>query len=782
MISKYTHKSIDVDDNTINFLKTKIPDLLVNERKDGEDIITYEDVVTPQEHTYTTIERVQTGTKTVFDSSSETFGWSNIQYKNYEIVDEPNTNNGRKMYVAHLTAQLSDGITHDLEYRLTFPPSYLNSYNLSGGYVWLQDKTNWIVPIYVELFDKTDNKTLQGDINIVIKDLDNAKGNFSGMWEGIALASGSSFVSASYGEPKKHTWHNQEWYSGNNNNPGVVGGDITIKVNLREGFTHAFDYALVNGSGYSASFGVQDLNLANMTKVTTTSHEVPVFEDREVTHTETIDIHSTVEHVTPAPIIKSVVRHEEVRNLKIYGNDCESCEYVQLDSGQFSRYGWLNNDNQVSWGEFVSNKVNFVGIDGMLSVNEYGQLNEFKTSYPFLLNAIYYPNLDKSIINANPYSNVTNMTMESHVNNGANYIFTYTFNADYQGVQHDMELVIRVPETLASNPPAINGLSFTFGWKIGKDVLYEMQLFDKTLNANVTGDVEFDVEDVDNQFGNFTKDWEGVKPTSNTKFMRSTRAVRIKNGYYSSDRATSGTQGSAGDLTFKTTLSSTGFTPIYIYKLTSPTNSEWYTGFSPDNIRLDNIITEEIISSEDNIDVYLYQCCKSSCCSCGKDSVDLNEFETSRKYIDYCETKTTKFVDCHYETTTTTKPDLPCGEKCKDCWRLEIIKRFSHTQCIKLPNYSCNIYRYDFYHYNYKELKELLTDWLYAHESEVKNFFKTFIFDGRKIGCDYIEKLPTIDKTVIGSINEMNVDLRNKVDSLNVKLISNISYQNITKI
>lgn len=734
-IINVTNQQVDVTDDWLSHFT---PNLAINERKDGEDTITYEDVVTPTEHTYTTIERVQTGTKTVFDSSSETFGWSNIQYKNYEIVDEPNTNNGRKMYVAHFTAQLSDGTTHDLEYRLTFNPNFVNRYYLSGGNLWLHAKTNYVLTIYVEIFDRTDNKMIEGDVDVTMKDLDNAKGNFSGAWEGVSLASDSIFVSTNYGAPKTTSWHNQTWYSGYQD-AGTTGGNITLKVKLRDHFAHAFDYVLVNGDGYGASFGVQDLNLATMTKVTTTSHEVPVYEDREVTHTETIDIHSTVEHVTPAPIIKSVNCYLQTTPLKIYLWDCDNCRFESHETIEFSRNGWLMNDNTVNWGKFVSSDTRPFPLKNELQlVEENGilKLKDFIVDKPYLFSHAVWPNTDTYTKGTIPYSNVTNMTMQSHINDGVHYIFTYTFNADYQGTQHDLNLIVRVPENLIAVQPDVVGLDVKIGWQRDKNVTYEMQIFDKTLNANVTGDVEFNVSDVDNQNGNFSNVWEGIKPTSNTRFIRSTRPVRIKSGYFSTDRATTAEEGNAGTLTFKTKLNANGFTPIYVYRLISPLGSQWYTEFSPNDIKLDNIRNDVEINKDDAIELYFYKCCKP----CGYKDPKVDNYHMLEDYLKECYEVVSWKNRCHWESKVIYEPVQGCGKECKPCWEKRVIEKYKVNECYNMrqKDWPCQVNKANYY--NKQQLLDRLDKWYKDNENTIKGLFTAIVMDLNDIKTNFDNK------------------------------------------
>lgn len=758
MIGKIISTKVLLDDATLSKLR---PDIYIEEVKSGDDVITYEDVITPTEHTYTTIERTQTGTRTVYDSSTETFGWSNVQYKSYEIINEP-SNNGRKMYVAHLTAQLSDGTTHELEYRLTFPPTYLNRYNLSGGNVWLQDKTNWIVPIYVELFDKTDNKTLQGDIEITIKDLDNAGGNFGGIWEGISLANGTSFVRANYGTPKKHSWHNQEWYSGNNNNPGVVGGDITIKVPLRDHFTHAFDYVLVNGDGYSAGFGVQDIDLANMTKVTTTSHEVPVFEDREVTHTETIDVHSTVEHITPAPILKYGEKLNKHVIMDIYKNDCSRCKNYLREEFTWDKTGWRLNDDSIVWGDYLPSSEHIAGMTNIPWLDKYDQLEKVEYTCPIESIEVNYPNTDY-IDHYDTYSftNVVYKTTDTTLHNdGAYYIYTAPFKADLEGVQHSLELRIRVPENknqphgARDGSPRIEGGHLWYSIKLSTDCLYEMCIYDNTTNEYVHGNIKYNLVDLDNKDGNFSGVWEGVKPTSNTKLVSSSTGYRTKSGYYSGVRSSSG--GNGGTVTFETKLLPNGYTPAFNYKVTSPDGSYWWMILGFSHFILDQFSRAVERVTEDHIHMFINESCDKCSCTSGyqrKPKDDELHFYRSEKVL---------VTDCL------------CGVNKHQC-RYVKHNRFSSNECYNIDIDKCYM-EYSFDYYNKEEMIELIYGWLMNNQENIKSFLNTYIWNDLSECGKNLTGLKTANKTILGSIHEIYLGLGNKVDSLNMKYLSRMDY------
>lgn len=721
-IFRTSHHSIDVTDDILAKLT---PAIKVNERKDGEDVVTFEDVVTPTEHTYTTIERTQTGTKTVFDSSTETFGWTNIQYKSYEIINEPNTNNGRKMYVAHMTAQLADGTTHDIQYRLTFKPNFVNSYNLSGDKLWLQAKTNYVLTMYAELFDVTDNKSLQGDIELTMTDLDNAGGNFTGIWEGIALTDNSTFVKASYGQPKTISWHNQTWYSGNNNNRGTVGGDITIKVSLRDGFTHAFDYVLVNGEGYSGGFAAHDLNLANMTKVTTTSHEVPVYEDREVTHTETIDIHSTVEHITYAPIVKSITKYTQ--HIPTIWNrwDCDLCRYIPNDQIDYSRDGFLLEDNSVLYGNFVSNPCVSSLIERELKFHTDGQGfkmdDEIALADPYVFRGVYQPNTD-------------------HLDGGTHYVFTdlrvdianarydgrgnyaAPFTAVVNGVLTHMEFRYKFNYAALNEKniePSSGSGNLWMGFKNNVDVHFSMELFNKDTNKTMPGKLRLEVGDLD--FKNNTT-FEGVKPNGNTRYAgeKVHGTTHRVNGWYTGKLNTAGANPNAGTVIFEVDLKDQGYTDIFIYRNMGMTDYSFtLTVF---DLHLDDLIHYENIITEDTMEFFFDQCCET-CCSgykpCVKDEKPIGELQYGERYFKYCNSNYYGGA-CGSELISITTPDAPCDAPCRDCWRTRVKDKFNFKGCKFEPlkyNYS---YRCDYY--NVKEFNELMLKYLSDHETEIRDF------------------------------------------------------------
>lgn len=768
------HKEIDVTDDVLSHLS---PNIAIHERKDGEDVVTYEDVVTPTEHTYTTIERVQTGTKTVFDSSTEKFGWSNLRFTNYEIIDEPNTNNGRKMYVAHFTAQLSDGATHSLQYRLTFNPKFVNSYNLNNGKLWLAAKTNYVLTIYVDIFDVTENKRVEGDVEITMTDLDNHLGNFSGIWEGISTTSSSSFVKASYGTPKKTSWHNQEWYSGNNNLPGGGGGAITLKVNLRDSFTHAFDYVLVNGAGYSAGFGVQDLNLAEMTKVTTTSHEVPVYEDREVTHTETIDVHTTVEHVTPAPIIKSIVREYNEVQAKIFEWDCDTCSYRQSDRIVWGHYGWLMDDASINWGKFVTDKINYSHLKNIPQFIDDGEqvINNLQVTKPYYLSDIVVRNGDK-LIAGQPVAYTNIQVDRSNTGFNSNGEYNCTFTASLDGVIQTIEFRVKMTLANTSNSSISQSGNLWISGKVGKPVEVYMELFNITQNKTISGVVNYVANDLDNEdptFRDRTKFWEGVKPTQYSKYLRGLNGTKVlyHSGFYTTNKATGGASVSAGEIEFSVDLQENGYTHAFTYEAFN--QADWAFSISIHDLGLDDMKTVVEKHVDDYIEVYLDTCCvgcksqgmKSCGCGCSEVSKDAEpgEFQFLEDYQVECSHLEKVKNGCDYNIHKVEVPDKPCGEQCSPCWEKRIKDKFTFDSC--WPEFITNrCYRFNYGYPNKREMYQIIVEWYNDNKDMFINWLKTYEFDGRETPCGFRMDLSGTHKTIIDNMNGIKLTLDGKID------------------